>query len=115
MGENEFTTLDGCPITPAPWTVRAATFCDDGVVSYEVVMPGPPRMSAVDARVIGAAPALYAALNEIANDPHNAYESNEGGSYGIGVADGHRCAAQKARAALALVNIPTAETGKVLE
>lgn len=26
--------------TPGPWKVRAATFCDDGIPSYEVVMPG---------------------------------------------------------------------------
>lgn len=44
---------------------------------------------------------LLAALEEIANDPHCSYENTEGGSYGIGVTDGHRCAATKARAAIA--------------
>ena len=42
------------------------------------------------------------ALQEIAKHPHNDYEhpSNGGGSYGIGTADGHRCAAEVARRAL---------------
>jgi hypothetical protein len=44
--------------TPGPWKVRAATFCEDGVPSYEVVMPGTPQMNACDARLIGAAPEL---------------------------------------------------------
>lgn len=48
--------------TPGPWKVRAATFCEDGVPSYEVVMPGKPQMNAVDARLIAAAPDLLAAL-----------------------------------------------------
>ena len=45
---------------------------------------------------------LRTALEAIANDPHCAYDhpANQEGQYAIGVADGHRCAATKARAAL---------------
>lgn len=43
---------------------------------------------------------LRGVLEKIADDPHNSYEVNRGGQYGIGVTDGHRCAAQTARAAL---------------
>ena len=44
-----------------------------------------------------------AALEEIAAHPHIAYDhpANGTGQYGIGCADGHRCAAQIAAAALA--------------
>ncbi len=42
--------------TPGPWKTRAVTFCADGIPSYEVVMPGEPHLSAVDARLIDAAP-----------------------------------------------------------
>jgi len=49
--------------------------------------------------------ALVAALKEIAEHPHNSYDhpSNTGHArdYGIGCADGHRCAAQVARTVLA--------------
>jgi hypothetical protein len=45
-------------LTPGPWKVRAGTFCEDGIPSYEVVMPGEPRVSACDARAIGAVPEL---------------------------------------------------------
>jgi hypothetical protein len=48
--------------------------------------------------------ALVAALESIANSPHCSYDSYhgaEGLSYATGVADGHRCAANMARAALA--------------
>ena len=48
--------------TPGPWKVRAGTFCEDGVPSYEVVMPGEPCLNALDARLIAAAPELLAAL-----------------------------------------------------
>lgn len=68
---DENRTLDGCPITPGPWVVRSASFCDDGIPSFEVVMPGEPHMSAVDARVIGAAPGMHEALKKI-------YFDNEG-------------------------------------
>lgn len=45
---------------------------------------------------------LRAALESIADSPHCQYEnSKDGTSYGVGVADGHRCAATTARAALA--------------
>lgn len=59
--------LTGQPTyTRGPWKVRAATFCDDdGVPSYEVVMPGEPCMNAIDARLIGKAPELYEALEEL--------------------------------------------------
>lgn len=50
------------PHTPGPWKVRAGTFAEDGVPSYEVVMPGEPNLNAVDARLIAAAPDLYDAL-----------------------------------------------------
>lgn len=40
------------------------------------------------------------ALERIANDPHQVYDNGSTGSYGIGVADGHRCAGNTARAAL---------------
>jgi len=44
------------------------------------------------------------ALGEIANDPHCDYSVVAGGgSYGTGVADGHRCAAKKARTAIAKI------------
>lgn len=51
---------------------------------------------------------LRDALETIANHPHNSYDhpSNEcstGSNYGIGCADGHRCAAQIARDALLAV------------
>lgn len=39
-------------------------------------------------------------LREIVEHPHCAYYSGAGGSYGIGVADGHRCAATHARKVL---------------
>jgi len=54
--------------TRGPWKVRAATFCDDGIPSYEVVMPGKPCMNALDARLIGKAPALYEALRLLVID-----------------------------------------------
>ena len=42
------------------------------------------------------------ALREIMTDPHCQYylEASEYGQYGIGVADGHRCASFKAKLAL---------------
>ena len=47
---------------------------------------------------------LREALREIAEHPHCSYDhpsnSSRGGDYGIGTADGHRCAANVARAAL---------------
>ena len=43
---------------------------------------------------------LRETLTEIESDIHQSYEGREPGQYGIGVADGHRCAARKARAAL---------------
>lgn len=43
---------------------------------------------------------LRDALREIAEHAHNAYDTNGEGQYGIGVTDGHRCAASIARAAL---------------
>jgi hypothetical protein len=48
------------------------------------------------------------ALTKIANDPHCSYDSCENGQYGIGVVDGHRCAATKARAALKSCSPPQA-------
>ena len=52
--------------------------------------------------------ALMSALQQIEAHPHCAYDhptnyDSSGGSYGIGSADGHRCAANVARAALALL------------
>ena len=43
---------------------------------------------------------LRLALAAIADHPHNRYKSNESGQYGIGVTDGHRCAAAMALLAL---------------
>ena len=43
---------------------------------------------------------LREALEQIANDPHQVYDDGATGTYGIGVADGHRCAGNKARQAL---------------
>lgn len=61
-----------------------------------------------DGRLMAAAPALLtdrdrlaASLRRIANSPHCHYDQNEASPYGTGVADGHRCAAQIARDALA--------------
>ncbi len=50
--------------------------------------------------------ALRAGLEGIANDPHCSYGSriDPNVSYATGVVDGHRCAAQKARACLAAVD-----------
>jgi len=49
-----------------------------------------------------------AGLESIAADPHTSYYHPEtgNGQYGIGVTDGHRCAAMKARAALAALSEP---------
>lgn len=98
-------TLDGCPITPWPWIVRAATFCDDGIPSFEVVMPGDPHMSAVDSRLIQASPNMYDALKKI-------YFDNEG-ECGCECdmetccnRVGEPCAKCDAYTALVLVNIP---------
>jgi chromosome segregation ATPase len=44
--------------------------------------------------------ALREALDRIAKE-HQSYDENGGGQYGIGVTDGHRCAATIARRALA--------------
>lgn len=49
-----------------------------------------------------------AALEGIVNHPHNVYytEATGGGSYGIGVVDGHRCAAKHAADELATLRSP---------
>jgi len=44
---------------------------------------------------------LEGALKEIAESKHCSYPEGDWTNYGIGVADGHRCAANAARAALA--------------
>jgi len=49
---------------------------------------------------------LRDALNRIATSDHCRYETNGNSSYGLGVTDGHRCAAQDARNAL---NAPAAQ------
>lgn len=54
--DNDFNTSVG------PWKCRAATFCDDGIPSFEVVMPDGPYMNACDARLISAAPTLLRLL-----------------------------------------------------
>ena len=43
---------------------------------------------------------LRAALRVISESPHQQYDQNSADMYGIGVTDGHRCAAVLARAAL---------------
>lgn len=58
--------LNAAPsFTRGPWKVRAATFCDDGILSYEVVMPGEPQMNVIDARLIGKAPELHVQLTDM--------------------------------------------------
>lgn len=102
---DESRTFDGYPLTPGPWFVRAATFCDDGIPSYEVVMPGEPRMSAPDSRVIGASPALYAALKKIYFDN----EAECGCECDVDTCCnrvGEPCSKCDARAALVLTNVP---------
>jgi hypothetical protein len=98
---DQWRTLDGCPITPGPWSVRAATFCDDGIPSFEVVMPGEPRMSAVDARLIGAAPALFQAAKKAANELSVMLALNPARDGGL-----YREALDALNAALALINVP---------
>ena len=44
--------------------------------------------------------ALRAALRNISTSPHCLYENNPATEYGYGIADGHRCAANNAKAAL---------------
>lgn len=53
-----------------------------------------------DAKLISKIPKMIATLQAIANDRHCQYDQVEDGTYGTGVADGHRCAAKKARAIL---------------
>jgi len=43
---------------------------------------------------------LLKALKEIANHPHNLYHTDGNSPYAIGIADGHRCAAKIAKAAI---------------
>jgi len=43
---------------------------------------------------------LREALERIAHHAHCSYEGSGAGDYGVGVTDGHRCAAMVARAAL---------------
>lgn len=70
--------------------------CDD--CGYIFGDPPPPaclncKLLALRARLESA----ESALREVATTKHLAYENNECGSYGIGVTDGHRCAASSAR------------------
>lgn len=66
---------------------------------------GLEAIAAVRAEEQAKREALVTALKEVADHPHNSYDhpSNSGHAreYGIGCADGHRCAASVARAALA--------------
>lgn len=100
--QGQWLTLDGCPISPGPWFVRAATFCDDGIPSFEVVMPGEPHMSAVDARVIGAAPMLHEAAKEALRYVNLEPVLDDDGITVLGLL----------RDALALVNMPANESAK---
>ena len=58
------------------------------------------------ARLREANRALLGALEDIANHPHSSYSSVS--QYDIGVVDGHRCAANIARAAIAKAGKPKA-------
>ena len=51
--------------TPGPWKVRAGSFAEDGIPSYEVTMNGAPTINANDAALIAAAPELLAACREL--------------------------------------------------
>ena len=54
---------------------------------------------------------LIEALEDIANSSHQTYDGKDG-QYGIGVADGHRCAANIARAVLEEVKGPSIRGSK---
>ena len=91
------------PLTPKQWAERLAKdvaeaertgMLSSGILSYSV---GQARAIAAMLRKLER---CEKALREIVEDPHCNYDNVEPGGYGIGVADGHRCAANKARAAL---------------
>ena len=54
--------------TPGPWSVRAASFADNGGINYEVNAPG-IKACAADALLIEAAPDLLAALRGLIDMP----------------------------------------------
>lgn len=95
--------------TDGPWAVRAGTFCEDGIPSYEVVMPGPPQLNAVDARLISAAPMLFKALRTIYRDSFIDCGC-ECDTEMCCVQIGRPCAKCTARAALSLVFKPVTKT-----
>lgn len=65
-------------------------------------IPGTVEYEAAQAyRAQGEVARLRAALLEIATSPHCQY-SEDTNSYGIGAADGHRCAAKTAKRALGM-------------
>lgn len=68
--------------------------------AHEIAGEGIGRRNAALAEAKREIERLREALEEIAAQ-HQSYESNPGGQYGIGVTDGHRCAAKIANAALA--------------
>jgi hypothetical protein len=59
--------------TPGPWEVGYCTWNDDGNVCYE--LKGIKRASALDARLIAAAPDLLEALEFIAKQSMSMYGS----------------------------------------
>ena len=63
---------------------------------------GAESRDAENVRLRGENARLREALEMIATDPHCSYRHPQTGDgpYGTGVADGHRCAAKQARAAL---------------
>lgn len=60
--------------TPAPWSVTEADWSDCGDVRY--TLNGNRLANMADARLIESAPDLFAALEEILNDPEP-YHTNQ--------------------------------------
>ena len=106
--------------SPLPWHCNDEDKYPRDILHGEELIATAYPMGMVNSEAIGEAnarfivracnshEALMVALRRIATE-HVAYEQNEGGSYGIGVTDGHRCAAKIAREALALVEDAAAE------
>ena len=71
--------------------------------AYDELCEWTETLKSMNAKLITDAAMAWKALDRIAHHPHIAYDhpSNGNGQYGIGCADGHRCAAKIAEAALA--------------
>lgn len=74
-----------------------------------------PALAAACRRLLAERASLVADLERLAADPHQSYDHPEvrgrDTSYATGIADGHRCAANTARAALAAFLARQAEGG----